>query len=65
MANNLAREKIESNLKEGEYIIKQKNLKFYQKNSKMIIETFFSVCERIDATQEIKEEITKTEDKRE
>lgn len=62
--NEIAKQKIESQLKEGERIIKQKNLKFYQKNSKMVVETFFSVYERIDATEQIKD-IQKKEDKKE
>ncbi len=54
-ANQIAKEKIESTLKKDEYIIDQKNLKFYQKDSKIVLEIFFSVCERIDTTKEIKE----------
>jgi len=64
-AERLAEEKIKSQLKENEYIIKKKNLKFYQKDSKIVVETFFSVYERIDTTQEIKESNIKQEDKRE
>lgn len=55
-AEKLAKEKIEEKLDEDEYIIKQKKLKFYQKDSKIIVEIFFSVCERIDMAQEIIEE---------
>lgn len=64
-ANEISRKKIESQLKEDEHIIKQKNLKFYQKNSKIVVETFFSVYERIDDTKEIKDIPKIKEDKRE
>lgn len=63
-ANEIARKKIEERLKEDEYIINQKNLKFYQKDSKIVLDIFFSVCERIDTTKEIKEDV-KLEDKKE
>ena len=60
-ANNIAREKIESKLDENEYIIKQKNLSFYEKDSKIVIEIFFSVYESIGEAKEIidKESINK------
>lgn len=64
-AEKVAREKIEDQLKENEKIIKQKNLKFYQKDSKIVVETFFSVYERIDTTEEIKDIPEKKEDKKE
>ena len=60
--SNIAREKIESKLKQDEYIIKQKNLSFYEKDSKIIVEMFFSVYENIgeasEILEEVKEEIT-------
>ncbi len=64
-AEKVAREKMEEQLKENEKIIKQKNLKFYQKDSKIVVETFFSVYERIDTTEEIKDITELNKDKRE
>jgi len=62
-AEKLAIEKMKAKLDKDEYIIKQKKLNFYQKNSKIVVEIFFSVCERIDMASEILEDIK--EDKRE
>lgn len=60
-AEKVAIEKMKSKLDNDEYIIKQKKLNFYQKDSKIVVEIFFSVCERIDLAQEIVEEIKEEE----
>ncbi|MBQ7140703.1 MAG: sporulation protein YqfD [Bacilli bacterium] len=60
-AEKVAIEKMKAKLDEDEYIIKQKKLNFYQKDSKIVVEIFFSVCERIDLAQEIVEEIKEEE----
>lgn len=51
-----ARDKIESKLNKDEHIIKEKKLSFYQKDSKIVVEIFFSVYENIGTVSEIKEE---------
>lgn len=48
-----ATEKIESNLKEKEYIIATKKLKVEENYSKIIVELFFTVCEDITDYEEI------------
>ena len=53
--DDLAREKIENKLENDEYIIKQKNLSFYEKDSKIVVEIFFSVYESIGEAKEIVE----------
>lgn len=60
-AEKLAKEKMESKLDKDEYIIKQKKLNFYQKDSKIVVEIFFSVCEKIDMPSEILEDIKEEE----
>ena len=60
-AEKLAKEKIEAKLDKDEYIIKQKKLNFYQKDSKIVVEIFFNVCERIDMPSEILEDIKEEE----
>lgn len=52
-----AKEKIESSLDKKEYIIGQKNLKVDMRNSKIVVDVFFSVYEDITSYQEIPEEI--------
>ena len=60
--NSIAKDSINKNLKEGEYIINQKPLKKYIKNDKMYMEVFFSTYENIakekpiQKIEEIKEE---------
>ncbi|MBE6153326.1 MAG: hypothetical protein E7166_03800 [Firmicutes bacterium] len=61
-AIKLARNKIESRLDKNEYIIKEKKLSFYQKDSKIVVEMFFSVLENIGKPSEIIDEV-KTEEK--
>lgn len=46
-AEILAKEKIESQLNDNEYIISQKNLKINVENSKIVLEVFFTVYEDI------------------
>ena len=62
-AEEEARKKIEARLDKNEYIIKQKKLSFYQKDSKIVVEIFFSVYENIGIPSEIVEEETKEENK--
>lgn len=52
----LAKKKIERNLDKKEYIISQKNLKVDLRNSKIVVEVFFSVYEDITGYSDIKEE---------
>lgn len=58
-AIKLAREKLSKTLHVNEYIIDQKNLKVIEKNSKIIIDVFYSVCEDITDTKETEIEIIK------
>lgn len=46
-ASLLALEKMKSQLNDNEYVIQQKNLKVSIKDSKIILDTFFTVCEDI------------------
>ncbi len=62
-AKKEARRKIESKLDKDEYIIKEKDLSFYQKDSKIVAEIFFSVYENIGKASEIIE--SEIEDKKE
>lgn len=58
-ASLLALKKIESQLNDNEYVINQKNLKVSIKDSKIVLDTFFTVCEDITdymKIEEIKEE---------
>lgn len=67
-ALKLAREKLSKTLHVNEYIIDQKNLKVTEKNSKIIIDVFYSVCEDITDTKETEIEMIKdknTEEKEE
>ncbi len=48
-----ARSKIESKLDKDEHIIKERQLSFYQKDSKIVVEIFFSVYESIGTPNEI------------
>lgn len=50
-----AKEKIQSKLKEKEYIIDTKKLKVEKNNSKIVLEVFFSVCENITDYKELAE----------
>lgn len=50
-----AKEKIQSKLKEKEYIIDTKKLKVEKNNSKIVLEVFFSVCENITDYKELTE----------
>lgn len=52
-AKELARKKLKSHLDKDEYIIKEKKLSFYQKDSKIVVEMFFSVYENIGKPSEI------------
>ena len=52
-----AKKNIQSKLNDNEYIINCKQLKVSKNNSKIVLELFFSVCEDITDTKEIKEEI--------
>lgn len=52
-AEKAAREKILEKLDNDEYIIDEKKLSFYQKDSKIVAEIFFSVYENIGAPEEI------------
>ena len=52
-----AKEKIQSKLKEKEYIIDTKKLKVEKNNSKIVLEVFFSVCENITDYKELAEKI--------
>ena len=50
---------MESQLNDNEYVINQKNLKVSIKDSKIVLDTFFTVCEDITdyiKIEEIKEE---------
>ena len=60
-AELLAREKMQSKLNDNEYIINQKNLKIEIKDSKITLDSFFTVYENITGYMEIVEEITKEE----
>ena len=55
-AKEVARQKLKSQLDKDEYIIKEKKLSFYQKDSKIVVEMFFSVYENIGKPQEIIDE---------
>lgn len=55
-AMEVGREKIEKNLKDGEYIISENSLKIDVKDSKIIIDMFYSVYEDITDYQKIIEE---------
>lgn len=55
-AKEVARQKLESNLDNDEYIIKENKLSFYQKDSKIVVEMFYSVYENIGEPEEILEE---------
>ncbi len=62
LANDKAREKIESKLNDKEYIISEKNLKITLKDSKIIVKTFFTVYEDITDYGKIEtEEVEKKE----
>ena len=56
-ARRAAKEKIEEKLKEGEYIISQKDLKIDEKNSKIELEEFISVYEDIASYEKIEGDI--------
>ena len=51
-----AKTKIESKLDSDEHIIKERQLSFYQKDSKIVVEIFFSVYESIGRPSEISKE---------
>lgn len=55
-ATKVAREKLEKQLDKDEHIIKEKKLSFYQKDSKIIVEMFYSVYESIGEPSEIIDE---------
>ena len=55
-ALKLATKKIESKLAKDEYIISKKALKFYQKDSRIVVDVFFKVCENITEYETINEE---------
>lgn len=55
-ALEVAREKIENNLKEEEYIISENSLKIDVKDSKIVVDMFYAVHEDITNYQEIVEE---------
>lgn len=61
-AEEVAREKLKSQLDKDEYIIKEKKLSFYQKDSKIVVEMFFSVYENIGKSAEIIEEKLETKE---
>ena len=56
-ASALARKKLESQLSDKEEIISQKNLKVEVKDSRIVLEIFFTVLEDITSYQNITEEI--------
>ena len=56
-AMDLAKDKMERELEDEEYIISQKNLKINVRNSKIELETFFVVYENITDYKEIKQTI--------
>ena len=56
-ALKLAKNKIEANLDEKEYIISQKKLKVDARNSKIVVDVFFKVYENITGYSDIPEEI--------
>ena len=56
-ALKLAKNKIEKNLDEKEYIISQKKLKVEARNSKIVVDVFFKVYENITGYSDIPEEI--------
>ena len=56
-ALKLAKNKIEKNLDEKEYIISQKKLKVDARNSKIVVDVFFKVYENITGYSDIPEEI--------
>ena len=56
-ALKLAKNKIEANLDEKEYIISQKKLKVEARNSKIVVDVFFKVYENITGYSDIPEEI--------
>ena len=62
-AINLAKEKMQAELTNGEYIISQKNLKINIKDSNIVLDSFFVVYEDITDYREIVEakEETKVE----
>ena len=55
-AIKIARKKIEDGLSEKEYIISQKNLKVDMRNSKIVVDVFFSVYENITDYRDIPKE---------
>src|SRR5699024_3142798 len=55
-AIKMARKKIENGLDKKEYIISQKNLKVDMRNSKIVVDVFFSVYENITGYRDIPEE---------
>lgn len=59
-AINLAKEKMQAELTNGEYIISQKNLKINIKDSNIVLDSFFVVYEDITDYREIVEEKEKT-----
>lgn len=52
-AEKIAEKKIKAKLKEDEYIINKKTLKFSVKESKIIVDVFFKVCEDITDFKEV------------
>lgn len=52
-ALELSRSKIEAKLKVGEYIISEKYLSYSEKDSKIEVEVFYSICEEIGEYQNI------------
>lgn len=55
-ASNFALEKMKSQLNDNEYVIEQKNLKVLLKDSKIILDTFFTVYEDITDYAKIEEQ---------
>lgn len=61
-ALELAKEKININLKDGEYIIKSQILKVENKEDKVVLKVFFAVCEDITEYEVIRSEDNVQED---
>ena len=61
-AIKMARKKIENGLDKKEYIISQKNLKVDMRNSKIVVDVFFSVYENITGYRDIPEEEAPTQE---
>ena len=56
-AKELAEKKLSSKLNDDEYIISKKTLNFYKKDSKIILDVFFKVCENITDYKNVDENL--------